>query len=228
MNNKLNSLIGLLVFCTVSFSYGQDAPTRDKIIEEQAYTLGTSAYLWGYTMNELYRNRDNFLKQEGNELNKFNHFQTLLTPSLAKEMGVVSANIATLYSQAWLDISIEPIILDFPEIQDRYFTFNYVDYYQVNGNLSSETVSRKGGSYAFVGPGWKGILPENVHRVEVNTNTIWIMGRTEVKGDDDFDAVIELQKEYSLTSLSEWINGNRNTTDDNKYYQWPEYDLTEP
>ena len=225
---SLPSILILSVFCTVSFSYGQDMEKQGKIIEEQAYTLGTSAYLWGYTMNELYRVRDNFLKQKGNELNKFNHFQTLLTPSLAREMGVVSANIATLYSNAWMDLSVEPIVLEFPEIYDRYFTFNYVDYYQVNGNLSSGTVSRKGGAYAFVGPAWKGVLPENVKRIEVKTNTVWILGRTEVKNENDFNIVTELQKQYSLTSLSEWMKGNRNTTGDNKYYKWPEYDLSEP
>jgi len=201
---------------------------QGKLVEEQAYTLGTTAYVWGYTMNELYRVRDHFLKQKGNSLNRFSHFQQLLTPKLAKEMGVVSANNATLYSNAWLDLSAEPIVLEFPAIEGRYFTFNYVDYYQVNGNLSSNTVSRKGGAYAFVGPGWVGVLPEGVTRVEVRSNTIWILGRTEVKGADDLDNVIALQKQYSLTSLSEWKKGHRNTTGKNKYVKWPDYDVSNP
>jgi hypothetical protein len=32
-------------------------PDPGKLREERAYTLGTAAFLWGFTMNELYRVR---------------------------------------------------------------------------------------------------------------------------------------------------------------------------
>jgi len=233
MKNMRWLLCPIFLFGLVGMiAYPADAQAKqtaeNPVLEEQAYTLGTSAYLWGFPMTELYRVRDHFLKQKGNRLNRFSHFQTLLTAKTAREMGVVSANNATLYSNAWLDLSVEPIVLEFPEIRGRYFTFNYIDFYQVNGNISSVTVSRKGGAYAFTGPDWNGVLPPNMHRIRVKTNTVWILGRTEVKGANDLKNVIQLQKRYTLTSLSAYMAGKRNTTGKNKYEKWPDYDLSNP
>ncbi len=194
--------------------------------EERAYTLGTTAFEWGFPMNELYRVRDRSLKK--GKLNTFANVRKLIDAELAVEIGVVRANSATLYSLAWLDLDIEPIVLDIPPISDRYFTLNYVDFYQNNENISNATTGRKGGSYAFVGPNWKGALPDGVHRVDVATNTVWIIGRTEVKGPDDVKTVNAIQDKYQLTSLSEWTKGNRNTTGTNKYEEWPPYDVTDP
>jgi hypothetical protein len=205
-----------------------EIPSPEKIREEQAYTLGTAAYLWGFTMNELYRVRSLSLAKPGNAINQFEHVRVLMTRELARKVGVVRANSATLYSTAWLDLSVEPVVLEFPPIADRYFTFNYVDYFQKNENLSNATIGRAGGAYAFVGPNWNGPLPENVHRVNVASPTVWLIGRTEVKGADDVKNVNALQDRYSLTSLREWMAGRRNTSGDNTYSKWPSYDVNDP
>jgi hypothetical protein len=64
----------------------------EKVCEEQAYTLGTTAYLWGFTMNELYRFRSTALAKPGAAVNKFDHNRTLLTPEQAHVINVVRAN----------------------------------------------------------------------------------------------------------------------------------------
>ncbi len=230
MKAKLASLV--LVLSLIHGAYAQEdksmALSPEKVREEHAYTLGTSAYLWGFTMNELYRVRSTALAKPGAAVNKFDHIRTLLTPEQAHKVNVVRANNATLYSPAWLDLSVEPIVLEFPAIPDRYFTFNYVDYYQHNENISNATVGRAGGAYAFVGPNWRGALPEKVHRVNVATNTVWMLGRIEVKGPDDLKNVVALQDRCSLTSFKEWVAGQRNTTGSNVYPQWPPYDVSNP
>jgi hypothetical protein len=201
--------------------------SSDKLHEERAYTLGTSAFIWGFPMTELYRVRDKSVSQ-GHKVNTFNHDRKLFTAEQAIELGVVRANSATLYSFSWLDLSIEPIVVDIPPIQDRYFTINYVDFYQKNENISNATTGRKGGAYAFVGPNWRGPLPDGLHRLDVATDTVWIIGRTEVKGQDDVKNVHAIQDKYQLTSLSEWSKGKRNTTGDNQYEAWPPYDVSDP
>ena len=118
-------------------------------------------------------------------------------------------------------------MLDLPPITDRYFTFNYVDYYQRNENLSNVTVGRAGGAFAFVGPNWKGPLPASTRRVDVATDTVWIVGRIEVKGPDDVANVNALQDQLSLTSLREWTAGRRNSTGENAYSPWPPYDVAD-
>lgn len=224
-------VLATFLFLSASPTWGQSAAgvekfSDDKLREERAYTLGTTAFTWGFPMNELYRVRATFLQKA--KLNAFANIRELLTYEVAKKVGVVRANSATLYSLAWLDLSIEPIVLDIPPIEDRYFTLNYVDFYQNNENISNATTGRKGGAYAFVGPDWKGPLPDGVHRVDLATNTVWIIGRTEVKGPKDVKTVNAIQDKYQLTSMGEWIKGNRNTTGTNKYEEWPPYDVTDP
>ena len=93
--------------------------TPEQIREEQAYTLGTAAFAWGFTMTELYRVRHESLSVFGC-FNKFVHLRQLLNAAASRQTGVVSANNATLYSGAWLDLSIEPIMIDIPPVPDRY------------------------------------------------------------------------------------------------------------
>ncbi len=196
------------------------------IAEERAYALGVAAYLWGFTMNELYRVRSTALARPGGAVNAFFHRRELMTPEQARAGGVVRSNSATLYSSAWLDLAVEPIVLELPPVTDRYFTFNYVDYYQRNENLSNVTVGRAGGAYAFVGPTWRGTLPEDVRRINVATDTVWIVGRIEVKGQDDVANVNALQDQLSLTALHAWRSGQRNSMGENTYSQWTPYDVT--
>ena len=73
MKNKQNIIAAALIS-----ALAQDAPRAEKIREEQAYTVGTSAYVWGFTMNELYRIRSAFLATPGNAVNKFEHIRELV------------------------------------------------------------------------------------------------------------------------------------------------------
>jgi hypothetical protein len=217
----------LLILIQSSFAFAQEKKDESKIREEQAYTLGTSAYTWGFTMTELYRARDMTLKTFG-AFNTFFHVRELGDPATTRASGVVSANNATVYSNAWLDLSLEPIVLDVPPIPDRYYTMNYIDFYQKVENISNLTAGRSGGSYAFIGPGWEGSLPDGVKRISIATNHLWIIGRTEVKGPEDLAAANAVQDKYALTALSEWQKGNRNSMGDNSYDEWPAYDVSDP
>lgn len=216
-----------LVLALVPVLSAQDTNDEGKIREEQAYTLGTTAYVWGFTMIELYRVRDMTLRALDAH-NKFFHHRDLAEPVSSRAGGVVSANNATVYSNAWLDLSVEPIVLDVPPVRDRYYALNYIDFYQKVENISNRTSGRSGGSYAFTGPGWEGPLPDNVKRIKVATNHMWLLGRTEVKGTDDLSNANAVQDQYALTALSEWQKGKRNTLGNNEYQEWLPYDVSEP
>lgn len=155
-----------LVIVLAPVTIAQETNDEIKIREEQAYTLGTTAYTWGFTITELYRVRDMAIRAFG-AFNKFFHFRELAEPVSSRASGVVYANNATVYSQAWIDLSIEPIVLDVPPVPDRYYTLNYIDFYQKVENISNRTAGRSGGSYAFTGPGWEDPLPDGVKRMEI-------------------------------------------------------------
>jgi len=55
--NIIHVAFALLVLIQSSFAFAQEEMDESKVREEQAYTLGTSAYTWGFTMTEIYRVR---------------------------------------------------------------------------------------------------------------------------------------------------------------------------
>jgi DNA sulfur modification protein DndE len=119
---------------------------------------------------------------------------------------VVSPNNDTLYSRAWLDLSQEPVILHIPAIKERFYAFPIGDFYHdAVASLGWWNVGQQGGDFALVGPGWQGLLPVGVERVDISTPMCWLLARTLTSGEpEDVEYVNSLQDQYSLTPLSQW------------------------
>ena len=73
-------------------------------------------------------------------------------------------------------------------------------------SIGRRTTGTGAGKFAIVGPHWKGILPSGVEEVKAPTNTVWILGRILVKGEDDVDNARAIQKQFTLTTLYESKN----------------------
>ena len=118
---------------------------------------------------------------------------------------VVIPNADTLYSLAWLDLSGEPVLLHTPDMQGRWVLFGVLDAWS---NAFAALGTRNYGSaertYALVGPGWTGTLPDGVVRIDSPTKTAWLIGRTYTAGRKDFEAVHRVQDQYSLAPLSQF------------------------
>ena len=118
---------------------------------------------------------------------------------------VVIPNADTLYSVAWLDLSGEPVLLHTPDMQGRWVLFGVLDAWS---NAFAALGTRNYGSaertYALVGPGWTGTLPDGVVRIDSPTKTAWLIGRTYTAGRKDFEAVHRVQDQYSLAPLSQF------------------------
>jgi hypothetical protein len=133
-------------------------------------------------------------------INQFSHFLEYPT---AANRDVVRFNVDTLYSFAWLDLSKEPMVLSVPDTDGRYYLMPMLDAWtNVFVSPGKRTTGTKAGTFAIVGPGWKGTLPGGVHEVKSPTNTVIIAGRTQANGPADYDAVHAIQKRYTLVPLS--------------------------
>lgn len=122
------------------------------------------------------------------------HFRTVVRP-----------NFDTLYSSAWLDLSDEPYVISVPVIQDRFFTLPLYDMWtDVFAAPGTRTHGRGPLTFALCTPRWRGPLPEGVQRINAPTRVVWVLGRTETRGVDDFDHVHALQDQIHLTPLSTW------------------------
>ena len=74
----------------------------------------------------------------------------------------------------------------------------------VFASVGKRTTGTAAGDFAIVGPGWQGDLPQGVKKVQAPTNLVWILGRTQCNGKDDYAAVNAIQRQYTLTPLSSY------------------------
>jgi len=96
-------------------------------------------------------------------------------------------------------------------------------YHDATASLGWWNVGYDGGNYALVAPGWQGILPENIERVDVSTPMCWILARTLAKDEPkDNEVVHALQDSYSLTPLSQLGKEQQSTPFEREYPVWNE------
>lgn len=135
-------------------------------------------------------------------VNQFAHFRSY-PPGDAKD--VVRFNFDTLYSFAWLDLSKEPVILTVPDTNGRFYLVPTLDMWtDVFSSLGSRTTGTKAGHFAYVAPGWRGMLPAGVQKIVAPTPVVWMMGRTQTNGPSDYENVHKVQDGLKLTPLSGW------------------------
>ena len=131
-------------------------------------------------------------------INQFNHAKKLADASFRT---VVTPNVDTVYSQAWLDISTEPMVYVLPET-DRFCNVQLLDAW-----TNTAAVLDKAGAYAIALPGWEGELPDGVTRVDVPTATMWSITRTVLSGNEDLPNVYAIQEQMQLLPLSAYVQG---------------------
>ena len=136
-------------------------------------------------------------------INQFAHYRTF--PD-ASNREVVGFNLDTLYSFAWIDLSEEPLILSVPEMGDRYWNMMVLNAWNdVEAAPGSRTLGSKGGTFAIIGPNWKGYIPKEITEYRVSTNISAVAGRTYTSGEaDDLAAANALQDQFILTPLGKW------------------------
>ena len=187
---------------------GAQAQTADKVSEQEAYELGVEAYIYLHpliTMDVTRRVKTNMpagQKAGAGPMNIFHHHRKYPDANYRE---VVRPNFDTLYSEAWLDLTSEPMIVSVPDTDDRYYLLPMIDMwtdvFAVPGKRTSGT---KAGNFAVVPQGWKGNLPEGVARIDAPTPYVWIIGRTQTNGPKDYEAVHKVQDGYLITPLSQW------------------------
>ena len=132
-------------------------------------------------------------------VNQFTHTHRRLGPD---DREVVSPNNDTVYSNAWLDLSDGPVLIDSPDMGERYWTLGLLDAWtnpfayvgrRTTGNRAQRTLVH--------GPGWRGPVPAGVTQVIAAPGAdVWLIGRMLVDHDDaDLAAVRALQAQLRIS-----------------------------
>ena len=129
-------------------------------------------------------------------VNQFTHTRRLLGPA---DREVVTPNNDTLYTNAWLDLSQGPVVIEVPELGDRYWTLGLLDAWTNPWAYAGRRTTGGAAQRLFVhGPGWQGDAP-GMHVIAAPGADVWVIGRILVDDDEaDLAAVHRLQDRFAI------------------------------
>ncbi|MDM0066388.1 DUF1254 domain-containing protein [Variovorax sp. J31P207] len=149
-------------------------------------------------------------------VNQFTHTHRRLGP---EDREVVSPNNDTVYSNAWLDLSEGPVIIETPDMGDRYWTLGLLDAWtNPFAYVGRRTTGGRPQRTMVHGPGWRGAVPADVTlTIAAPGDDVWLIGRHLVEGDgEDAARVRESQSLMRLVrpdgsdaamAVDTWIDG---------------------
>ena len=162
--------------------------------------LARRATIYLFPLYEMYRARWHATVDETNPLRqRLNRFRHLPTLADARTRDVTTPNADTLYSSAWLDLSLEPLFLTVPPVGDLYSSYAFIDLFTDNFLVISHGPKGTGlATHMIVGPKWSGDAPGDVTLVRAPTTSVWLLGRVLVDGPEELDRVRILQNRVLL------------------------------
>lgn len=133
--------------------------------------------------------------------NQFHHLRAFPT---ADFRAVVRPNFDTLYSSAWLDLTAGPVIVHAPDTEDRYYMLPMLDMWtDVFANPGKRTTGTAARDFVVMSPDHAGEVPPDLPVISAPTPHVWIVGRTQTNGPDDYPNVHRVQDGYGITLLSQ-------------------------
>ena len=131
--------------------------------------------------------------------------ENIATPEIAEKAGYVTPNVNVVYGFGFIDLGQQPFILGAPDSQGRYYMVEIVDMWtNAFAYVGGIATGYKGGTYALVGPGWRGDLPPGVTRIDCPTRWIEIQPRVHVKDQADLAAAETVLKAVTVTGLAQY------------------------
>jgi hypothetical protein len=101
-------------------------------------------------------------------MNQFSHVETFPDPSFTT---VVRPNADTLYSVLWFDVSKEPLVINVPDSDGRYYLLQLLDMWtDVFDSIGPRTTGTAGQRFMIVSPTWVGNPPAGASIVRSPTS----------------------------------------------------------
>ena len=160
-------------------------------------------------------------------VNFFFHTRRLITPA---DREVVSPNNDTLYTGAWLDLADGPLVIEVPDMGERYWTLGFLDMWTNPFAYAGRRTTGNRAQRLFVhGPQWRGDVPAGMVEIAAPGADLWIIGRILVDpNEDDIARVGVLQEQFSILRASDLqpaarvvdtaMNGRKTATPDATEY----------
>ncbi|MDN3724204.1 DUF1254 domain-containing protein [Aequorivita sp. SDUM287046] len=176
----------------------------------EAQSIAKDAYIFAYPMIMGYQAMYFTMVDESSPgyRGDFNSFTHDTSPADYTRTDVVTMNADTPYSLTAMDLRAEPMVISVPEIKDRYYVIQFIDLFTHNfAFIGTRATGTEAGDYLFVGPNWKGDIPEGKFKkvFKSESELVTTIGRTQLLGKSDLPNVIAVQKKLKATPLSTFL-----------------------
>lgn len=175
---------------------------------DDALLIAQEAYVYLYPLilmdltRKLMINSDPKVSVAGGPANAFTHVRTF--PPLDLRVAL-RPSYDTLYSSAWLDLTSGPVIVSTADTGGRYFLLPMFDMWtDCFATPGKRTTGTAAANFAVIPPDWRGELPQDVEPIYAPTRHVWILGRTQTNGAEDYATVHAIQDGYRITFLDDW------------------------
>ena len=230
-NIKTNGMINLKSYFKIIFlalvvtSTFSACKKETKVTPEEAKTIAEEAYIFAYPMLMNYRSLNVVAINPQSPYFKapFNQIVHDTLPADYTRKDVVAMNGDTPYSNFGLDLSGEPIVVSVPEIKDRYYVMQFVDMYTHNfAYVGSRSTGNEAADFLFVGPKWKGEIPEGKFKkiFKCETNFAAVIARTQLLGMDDLPKLKAIQNQFRVTPMSSFLGTEPVASPSIKWPDW--------
>ncbi len=171
--------------------------------EENAYTLGVQAYLWGFPLTCYERTNAEGLRVGAVGLNTLRKYTALKT---AADRFVVTPNNVTIDAYGSYDVSREPVVVVVPVLSEpRWYLVQLGDSFdEIVRNLGG-IHGPQPGTYVITGPDLRGSVPGEMTQVASRTLQGAAAVRIFVNGQADLPRAVEAQKGFHLIPLSAYL-----------------------
>jgi hypothetical protein len=183
------------------------AGPSQSVSPQEAREIARDAYIYGYPMviTEITRRvMTNVDAPKGLRapVNQIAHARAFPDASFTD---VVRPNADTLYSVMYLDVAKEPMVISVPDSGGRYYLLPLLDMWtDVFASRGKRTSGTGAQTFAVVGPGWQGRLPNGVGAIRAPTAIVLLAGRTQVSGKSDLPAAHRFQDGIRAVPISHY------------------------
>jgi hypothetical protein len=132
-------------------------------------------------------------------LNRFAHGRDLAGPDYK---AFKTPNSDTLYSNAWLDLTSGPVLIETPDVPLRYYTLNFLDMFSNASNIGTRTFGSKAGRYLIVPANWTGEAPIGATVFRVATPHAWVLMRVFAQKPSELATARAVQDAVMITPLA--------------------------
>jgi hypothetical protein len=178
-------------------------PAETKAIAEEGFIYGLPIVTNYAVMYEYAVDKDSSQFKA-----PFNHIKNQARVFTYQDTAVVTPNSDTPYSNVWLDLRTEPIVLTVPAVEkSRYYSVQLCDGNTFNyGYIGQRATGNEAGDYMVVGPDWKGETPVGIKNVfRSSTQFSLAVYRTQLFNPEDMPNVVKVQSGYKVQPLSAFL-----------------------